>query len=58
MPRPAPPRPLLAQLLVLEGEEPGRVLALSGGETEFGRAEGDHTFPLDIFMSGRHARTP
>jgi serine/threonine protein kinase/pSer/pThr/pTyr-binding forkhead associated (FHA) protein len=53
---PPPPKPLLAQLLVLEGEEPGKVLPLGGAETEFGRAEGDHTFPLDIFMSGRHAQ--
>lgn len=47
---------VLGQLLVLEGEEPGKVLPLHEGETTFGRAEGDHTFPLDIFMSGRHAK--
>ena len=46
----------LAQLLVLEGEEPGSVLPLNAEETAFGRAQGDHTFPLDIFMSGRHAK--
>lgn len=53
---PEKPSVMLAQLLVLEGEEPGSVLALESDETAFGRAEGDHTFPLDIFMSGRHAK--
>jgi serine/threonine protein kinase/pSer/pThr/pTyr-binding forkhead associated (FHA) protein len=53
---PVKPSVMLAQLLVLEGEEPGSVLTLGGEETAFGRAEGDHTFPLDIFMSGRHAK--
>jgi pSer/pThr/pTyr-binding forkhead associated (FHA) protein/ribosomal protein L40E len=50
------PQPVLAQLLVLEGEEPGSVLTLGEHATLFGRAEGDYTFPLDIFMSGKHAQ--
>lgn len=51
-----PPRaPLIAQLLVLEGEEPGMVLPVNGFETTFGRAQGNHVFPLDVFMSGQHA---
>lgn len=32
------------------------MLSLGGSETDFGRNEGDHIFPLDVFMSGRHAR--
>ncbi|HQR36959.1 MAG TPA: FHA domain-containing protein [Blastocatellia bacterium] len=43
-----------AFLHVLEGEDPGAILELSNGRTLIGRAEGTYTFPLDIFMSGRH----
>jgi pSer/pThr/pTyr-binding forkhead associated (FHA) protein len=43
-----------AFLHVLEGEDPGAILELSHGKTLIGRATGTYTFPLDIFMSGRH----
>ena len=43
-----------AFLHVMEGEDPGAILELAKGKTVIGRAEGTYTFPLDIFMSGRH----
>lgn len=46
----------LARLRVLDGEDVGRELNLRTHEMFVGRSEGDYTFPMDIFMSGRHAR--
>lgn len=45
----------LARILVLEGEEPGRMLLLKTAITTIGRSAGDFIFRQDAFMSGRHA---
>lgn len=46
----------LARLLVLEGEEPGRMLLIRSKVTTLGRSAGDYIFRQDAFMSGRHAK--
>lgn len=46
----------LARLLVLEGEEPGRLLLIRSKITTLGRSAGDYIFRQDAFMSGRHAK--
>lgn len=46
----------LARLLVLEGEEPGRLLLIRSKVTTLGRSAGDFIFRQDAFMSGRHAK--
>lgn len=46
----------LARLLVLEGEEPGRLLLIRSKVTTLGRSAGDYIFRQDAFMSGRHAK--
>ncbi|MCC6743687.1 MAG: FHA domain-containing protein [Acidobacteria bacterium] len=46
----------LARLLVLEGEEPGRMLLIRAKVTTLGRSAGDYIFRQDAFMSGRHAK--